>query len=244
MTPERTSPVTLRSTAVTRVLERLYARSAAEDEPAKRRVRDRETELGTRLSQEQRYELYGEAPLAIEREVGELLHLLTLTRRPRTAIEFGSSHGISTLYLASALRDCGGTLITTELLPTKARITRENLIEAGVDDHVDVRVGDARDTLGHLDHQVDMVFLDGRNDLYLDVLRLLEPQLASTALIAADLNVEDPDLRPYLQYVRDPVNGYLSVEIPLDAGVELSVRVTSTSTHPAERKLLAPPGLR
>lgn len=226
---------TLCSPAVAGVLDRLYATVAAEDEPAKQRVRDREAQLGGRLSQQQRYELYGEAPLAIKREVGELLHLLTLTRRPRTVIEFGCSLGISTLYLASALRDCGGRLVTTELLPSKAQAARKHLIEAGVDDHVELRVGDALDTLARIDTEVDMVFLDGRNDLYLDVLRLLEPQLASTALVAADLNVEDPDLLPYLQYVRDPANGYLSVAVPLDAGVELSVRTPrqARSSHPS-----------
>ncbi|HYB23338.1 MAG TPA: hypothetical protein VED41_06040 [Solirubrobacteraceae bacterium] len=64
-----------------------------------------------------------------------------------------------------------------------------------------------------------MLFLDGRNDLYFDVLRLLERHLASTALVTADLSIEDPDLLPYLSYIRDPANGYLSVEVPLDAGV-------------------------
>jgi len=206
------------------VLDRLYAAVAAEDGPAKQRVRDREAELGRRLDQEQRYALYGQAPLAIKREVGVLLHLLCLTRQPRTVVEFGASRGASTLYLASALRDCGGTLITTELLPSKAQATHSNLREAGLDDLVELRIGDARDTLQHFDGEIDILFLDGRNDLYLDVLRLLEPHLASAALLAADLSIEDPDLRPYLNYIRDPTNGYLSVEVPLDAGVELSVR--------------------
>ncbi len=64
----------------------------------------------------------------------------------------------------------------------------------------------------------------GRNDLYLEVLRLLEPRLASQAVIVADLNVEDPDLLPYLRYVSEPASGYLSVAVPLDEGVELSLR--------------------
>jgi predicted O-methyltransferase YrrM len=206
------------------VLDRLYAVVAAEDEPAKQRVRTREAELGRRLNQAQRYELYGDAPLAITRAVGALLYLLTVSRRPRRVVEFGASLGISTVYLASALRECGGTLLTTEVLAHKAAAARDNLRDAGLDDLVTVRVGDARDTLADVDADVDMLFLDGRNDLYLDVLRLVEPRLATAALVVADLNVEDPDLLPYLHHVRDPANGYFSVAVPLDAGVELSVR--------------------
>lgn len=216
--------VTLRSPAVAAVLDCLYAVVAAEDEPAKQRVREREIEVGRRLSQKQRYELYGGAPLAITREVGELLYMLTIARRPRIVVEFGASLGISTIYLASALRDCGGRLITTEVLPAKAEAAQENLVEAGLDDLLDLRVGDALETLADIEGEIDVLFLDGRNDLYLDVLRLLEPRLARAALIAADLNIDDPDLTPYLTYVRNPGNGYLSLHVPLDAGVELSMR--------------------
>jgi len=217
-------PSTLTSPVVSAVLDRLYEQVAAEDGPAKQRVRDREAELGGRLGQEQRYELYGHAPLAITREVGELLYLLTVARRPRTVVEFGSSLGISALFIAAALRDCGGRLITTELLAAKAEAARGNLREAGLEELVELRVGDARETLRELDESVEVLFLDGRNDLYLEVLRLLEPRLAGHAVIAADLNVEDPDLLPYLRYVSDPASGYLSVAVPLDAGVELSLR--------------------
>ena len=97
-------PSILSTPAVATVLDRLHATAQAADEPAKQRVQDREAELGTRLSQIQRYEIYGEAPLAIKRDVGELLYLLALSRQARTVVEFGASLGVSTLYLAAALR--------------------------------------------------------------------------------------------------------------------------------------------
>jgi predicted O-methyltransferase YrrM len=218
---------TLRSPRVLDVLGRLFAQVELQDPPAKRRVHDREAELGRRLPQAQRYELYGEAPLAITQEVGELLYVLTVSRRAHSVVEFGCSLGLSTIFLAAGLRDNGGagSLVTTELLPGKAKTARENLTEAGLDDLVELRVGDALQTLANLTEPVDLLFLDGRNDLYLPVLRLLEPRLARNALVAADLNVEDPDLLPYLEHVRDPAEGYFSINLPLDAGVELSVRI-------------------
>ncbi len=219
-------PSTLRTSTVAAVLERLLAQAEQQDPPAKHRVRTREAQLGSRLPQAQRYELYGEAPLAIAREVGELLYVLAVSRRARRVVEFGSSLGISTIFLAAAIRDSdgGGSLITTELLPGKVQAARRHLSEAGLEDLVELRAGDALETLVNLAGPVDLLFLDGRNDLYLPVLRLVEPHLAPDALVAADLNTEDPDLLPYLEHVRDPDRGYLSIEIPLDEGVELSGR--------------------
>ena len=219
-------PSTLGSPVITAVLDRLHAAARAEDEPAKQRISAREAELGRRLPQAQRYEIYGEAPLPIKREVGELLFLLTVGRRARTVVEFGASCGVSTIYLAAGVREGAGagSLITTELLASKAEATRLNLADARLDDLVKLRVGDALDTLQDLSEDVDLLFLDGRNDLYWQVLRVVEPHLAPHALVVADLSAEDPDLLPYLEYVRDPANGYVSVEVPLDDGVELSVR--------------------
>ena len=154
----------------------------------------REEELGERLPQTQRYEIYGEAPLAIAPEVGEFLYVLGLANRARRVVEFGCSLGISTIYLAAAIRDSGegGSLITTELLAGKAEATCQNLAEAGLGDLVELRVGDALETLKQLPDGVDLLFLDGRNDLYLPVLALVEPSLAPAALLAADLNEKIP----------------------------------------------------
>ncbi len=167
-------PSTISSPAVASVLDRLHAQADDEDPRAARRVHARETELGRRLAQEQRYELYGAAPLSIAREVGQLLYLLALSTRPRRIVEFGSSLGVSTVYLAAALRDGGGgTLITSEHHEQKVKLAQQNLTDAGLADLIELRYGDALHTLADIAEPVDLVFLDGRNDLYLPVLRLL-----------------------------------------------------------------------
>jgi len=150
MIPVMTS--SLRSDRVTATLARLHALARLEDPLAKERVQEREAELGVRRAPLQRYELYGDAPLAITPEVGELYYLLATMRRARRIVEFGASPGISTIYLACAIRDLGngGSLITTEILPAKAESTRRNLADCSLDDLVDIRLGDARDTLRDL----------------------------------------------------------------------------------------------
>jgi len=216
---------TLRSESVVRVLARLRAQGEAEDPPAKERVLAHERELGRRVYGSERGALYGSAAsLAVTPEVGELLYLLALTRRARTVVEFGASLGFSTIHLAAAVRDLGaGVVITTEIEPGKAQAARENLAEAGLADVVDVRVGDALETLRDLE-EVELLFLDGWNNLYLPVLALLEPVLAPGALVIADLSAGDSEQTPYCERMRDPAGGYVTVEVPLDAGVVVSVR--------------------
>lgn len=156
---------------------------------------------------------------------GELLYNLVRAVRPTTVVEFGMSFGISTLYLAAAVRDNGaGHVITTELSKEKIASARRTFAETGLDDLITVLEGDARETLSGLDGPADFVLLDGWKDLCLPVLRLLEPQLQPGTLVVAD-DVDLSNLQPYLDYVRDPQNGYQSVTFPVEDGMEISCRL-------------------
>jgi predicted O-methyltransferase YrrM len=221
---------TLRSERVQRVLAELRRQAEMEDPPAKARVRAREQELGGRVYGRERGALYGAAAsLAITPEVGELLCVLALARRARTVVEFGASLGFSTIHLASAVCDLGGgVVISTEIEPEKARLAKENLAAAGLADVVDLRVGDALETLRDV-RDIELLFLDGWNNLYLAALDLLEPALAPGALVVADLSEDDPEQLPYCERMHDPEGGYLTVDVPLDAGVVVSVRTAPQS---------------
>ena len=180
------------------------------------------------ISSRQRAEELRDAYLPISPEVGRLLYVLARTRQPRTIIEFGTSFGISTIHLAAAVRDNGnnGRLITTELSASKANRARQNIAEAGLSDIVEIRQGDAFETLRmERGETIDMLLLDGWKEMYLPLLQLLESQLAPGALVIADdLNIAADALQSYVQYVRDPLRGYVSVEVPLDDGLEVSLR--------------------
>lgn len=168
------------------------------------------------------YRLLKDQPLAISRETGTLLYMLARASRACTIVEFGTSFGISTLFLAAALRDNGGGhLITTEFEPGKAARARSNLAEAGLLDLVDIREGDALQTLcENLPETIDMVLLDGAKAIYPEILDLLESRLRPGALIIAD----DVDYCPdYVERVQSPAQGYMSA--PLPEGVALTVRL-------------------
>jgi predicted O-methyltransferase YrrM len=128
-------------------------------------------------------------------------------------VEFGTSFGISTIFLASAIRDNGsGKIITTEFEPEKAEQATRNLAAAGLEQWVEFRVGDALETLSEPPREIDMIFLDGAKGLYFGVLKLLEPQLRSGGIVASD-NTDRDGMAAFLDYIRDCRNGYTSAAI-------------------------------
>jgi predicted O-methyltransferase YrrM len=162
--------------------------------------------------------------LAVSPAYGRFLYAIARARRATRIVEFGTSMGISTIYLAAALRDNGGgQLIGSELEPTKVARARANLEAVGLADLAEIREGDALETLKDVGGEVDVVLIDGAWSLYLPVLKLIEPRLASGAAILGE-NAFAPD---YLDYVRNLANGYFSQPLAVDEGRgnEFTVRV-------------------
>ena len=174
------------------------------------------------------YRLAEDAHLAISEEAGRCLYLLLRSGGAKRVLEFGTSFGISTLYLAAALRDNGGgKVVTCEFLPSKAEAARKNLEEAGLIDLVEIRVGDALETLKDgVGGTIDALLLDGAKQLYHPILKLVEPWLRPGTLIAAD-NMDHDTVVEFARYIRDPRNGYESLNLPLKEGdsFEIAVRV-------------------
>ena len=190
------------------------------------RVRRDEGRMMYDLPTDELVELFGELRIPVAPATGRLLYLLARSTRAERVVEFGTSFGVSTIYLAAAVRDNGGgQVVGTELHPQKVEIARRNLMEAGLDDLVDVRAGDALQTLAGLSEPIDLLLLDGFPAMHLDVLRLLEPLLRPGALVVADgVPGGDEVLRRYHEHVRDAGHGYLSLEVPLGDTLEVSLR--------------------
>lgn len=149
--------------------------------------------------------------LAVSPAYGRFLYAIARACKARRIVEFGTSMGISTLYLAAALRDNGGgQLIGSEMEPSKVARARANLAAAGLADLADIRAGDALETLQDVGGTVDLLLLDGAFSLYLPVLRLLEPRLGPGAVILGE-NAFEPG---YQRYVGDPAHGYISLALP------------------------------
>jgi predicted O-methyltransferase YrrM len=218
---------TLTADPLAPLLDRLFADAEATEPDIDAAFADlSEDEQARMLRSKTDYgELYGRMkhlPLAVSRETGALLYMLARSSGARTIVEFGTSFGISTLHLAAALRDNGGgRLITSEFEPSKAARARHNLTAGSLIDLVEIREGDALQTLSvDLPETIDLLLLDGVKSLYPEILNLVESRLRPGAIIVADNADHSPD---YLAHVRSPANGYVST--PFAEDVELSMRM-------------------
>ncbi len=218
---------TLTTVPLAPLLDRLFADAEASSASLNERfsqmpAEERTAIMSTTTEYRALYTRMKDFPLAVSRETGALLYMLARTSGARTIIEFGTSFGISTLHLAAALRDNGGgRLITCEFEPSKVARARQNIAASKLSDLVEIREGDALETLARdLPDEIDLVLLDGAKGLYPAVLALLEDRLRLGALILADNADWSPD---YLARVRSAAEGYLSV--PFAEDVELSMRL-------------------
>jgi predicted O-methyltransferase YrrM len=169
---------------------------------------------------------YSDYGFSINPDQGELIYLLCRAHGAARVAEFATSVGMSTLYFAAAVRDNGGGIVIgSEIVPPKVAAARSNLAEAGLSEFVDIREGDARETLKDLGGPVDFVLIDGwpireRWSLAMQVMELIAPQIRRGGFVMNDNGEED-----YLAWVRDPANGFLSMSLPLKGSTELSVKV-------------------
>jgi len=218
---------TLASPNVTALLARLFAQADESDPLVLAQIqKEADARFGGQRYAPELAHMFDKAFIPVPPEVGQLLYVLTRAKRPYTIVEVGTSYGISAIHFAAALNDNGqGRLITAELSEAKAKAARANLESLGLARWVEIRQGDAFQTLKSLDAPIDILFLDGWKDFYLPLLKTLEPQLAPGALVIGDDTKLFPErLAAYLAYVRDPMN-YQSVDLAIGDGVELSVRV-------------------
>jgi predicted O-methyltransferase YrrM len=163
--------------------------------------------------------------IPVSREQGAFLYLTARALRAKNVIEFGTSFGISTIYIAAALRDNGeGRVIGSEIEPSKFSRATENLKEAGLSEYSEVRLGDALETLRDVPEPVDLVLLDGWKDLYLPVLDLVRPRLRPGAVVLADnIFTFRKSLRPYVEHVQSGENGFESTTLHIADGFEYSL---------------------
>jgi predicted O-methyltransferase YrrM len=220
--------ITLNHPPVSTVLEQLFADADASQALLKEQMAGLPAEERTALMDSARsadyqafYTRAREFHLAVSRQTGSLLYLYARMIKARSIVEFGTSFGVSTLHLAAALRDNGGgLLISTEFEPSKVIAARRNIDAAGLADLVEVREGDALETLAKdLPESIDLVLLDGAKALYPTVLARLESRLREGAVLVADNAAWSPE---YLDVVRSS-GKYFSQALADD--VEVSIKL-------------------
>jgi len=162
--------------------------------------------------------------VALEPDKADFCHLVCRSLRARRIVEVGTSFGVSTLYLADAIRaNGGGVVIGTEYEPAKAAAARANFAEGGLADLIDLREGDLRETLTTIEGPVDFVLMDIWVEMARPAIELIHPHIRPGGVIVADNTerVRQP-YRHFFEFVDS--HGYSRMTLPFEGGLEYIVR--------------------
>jgi predicted O-methyltransferase YrrM len=207
-----------------RLLARLHARSDAQREAMRDAAPDHHDAQGIK-------QFRSDKLVALDRDKAAFCYQLCRAGNIRRIVEVGTSFGVSTLYLAAAVRDNirasggSGLVIGTEYEPEKAKAARGHFAQAGLAEFIDLREGDLRETLRHIEGTVDFVLIDIWISMARAALELVAPHLRPGAIIVCD-NTEQSraDYADYFAFINEPQNGFRTMTLPFDGGFELSVR--------------------
>ena len=226
---------TLAEPRVAKLLDRLHAESEAQDTALGEFFAGRIREEGALdwKSFDARTEAFmADTFVALERDKAELCYQLCRALRAKRAVECGTSYGVSTIYLAAAVRDNAsadggrGRVIATEHEPAKAARARAHWDEAGLGEWIELREGDLRVTLKDVEGPVDFVLMDIWTPMARPALERLAPRLRPGALVVADNTTQfRAGYADYFAFVNDPRNGLRTLTLPYPGGLELTVKL-------------------
>ncbi|HKU57346.1 MAG TPA: class I SAM-dependent methyltransferase [Gaiellaceae bacterium] len=159
----------------------------------------------------------------VEPTTGRFLFSLVAPQTDCEVLELGGSRGYSSIWLAAGVRNLGGRVLSLEHDPAKVEAWRRNVEDAGLSDWAELRAGDAFEQLPQIDDVFDVVFLDAEKDDYEELFRLARERLEPGALVVADNVLSHPDPLASYSAARQADPTLLSVTVPLDRGLELTV---------------------
>ena len=216
------------------LLDRLHAQSEGQN-PALFTYFSERARAGTlsmRAFDDDAHRFMRDKLVALDRNKAELCWTLCRALRAKRVVEAGTSFGVSTLYLADAVRanareDGGkGVVIGTEHEPAKAKVARAHFAEAGLSEWIDLREGDLRESLKDVEAPIDFVLLDIWVDMVMPTIERVAPKLRPGALIVADNTTQFREAyEPFFAYVSDPKNRLRTMTLPYEGGLELTVKV-------------------
>ncbi len=170
--------------------------------------------------------------VALEPEKAQFCYQLCRAMNVKLAVEAGTSYGVSTLYLAAALRDNARSgsgnhvVIGTEYEPRKAAIARAHFEEAALQQYIELREGDLRETLLKIDGEVDFALIDIWIPMARPALELIVPRLRSGGIVVCDnTSTYRDEYKNYFTFIADPRNRLRTMTVPFLGGLELTVRV-------------------
>ena len=151
----------------------------------------------------------------IDPEVGALFSMFIRAGRYKNALELGTSNGYSSIWLARALKENDGRLVTIEYFSHRIEMAKKNIEDCGLHEHVTFLKGKALKIVSTLHPAVynissdfdyedlpkytyqnipshlkepflDFVFIDASKVEYLKYFELIDPRVRRGGMIVAD----------------------------------------------------------
>jgi predicted O-methyltransferase YrrM len=154
---------------------------------------------------------------------GRFLFALVAPQNDCGVLELGGSRGYSSIWLAAGVRYFTGRVLSIEHDPVKAGAWRRNVADAGLDEWAELEEGDAFEVLPRIDDVFDVVFIDAEKDDYEALFELARAKVEPGAVIVADNVLSHADTLEAYSRRRQSDPTLVSVTVPLDRGLELSV---------------------
>src|SRR5438132_7900933 len=202
------------------LLDRLYAQSASQKEAMEWyfTARAQEGSLDWKTMDAHTTQFLSDKLVALDRNKAEFCYQIWSSLGARRIVEAGTSFGVSTLFLAAAVRDnvrAGGgegVVIATEYESRKADAARANFAEAGLSGFIDLREGDLRKTLVDLVGPIDFVLVDIWTPMARPALELVARRLRPGAVVICD-NTDQfrPAYNDYFDFVNNSANGLRTI---------------------------------
>lgn len=164
---------------------------------------------------------------ALPREAGELVHAMILATGATRAVEIGTSYGYSTLWIASALAQTGGRLISIDFDTRKTEATRTILETAGYGSVVELVTGDASEVLASLDGPFDFVLSDADKGNCILYVELLVQKLSDRAVVLTDnTRTHAKELARFVEWM-DTSPHFHAIDVAVGNGMNMAVRISA-----------------
>jgi caffeoyl-CoA O-methyltransferase len=165
------------------------------------------------------------AQLAISPEDGQFLRMLVASTGRKRALEIGAAQGYSAIWIGMGLRDTGGTLVTIEYDPQRAKEAKANVERAGLSDIVTVLSGDAFAEIPKLTGTFDCVFVDAWKRDYIKFFELTYPRLDEGGLfLGHNVINKKSEMSDFLDRIATHPDLFTSIVAPGGEGVSVSYK--------------------
>ena len=167
-----------------------------------------------KLSREVYYKSFVEDIHPIDFNTAKFLYAIIkfiLNRKRSYVLEIGRGYGFSTMWIAHAVMETGGFLLSIDNKCDKQDYIYDMLKKVLLHNHVDLICADAKDYKIPV-NDIVLVFIDGKKSEYLKYLENIEDHLAEGAIIIAHNTVSHThELKDYLERVYSPPNKSITI---------------------------------